>query len=204
MRKRPVTKKRPIACAVCGQGMKFAYRNYHESEDGTVDRKKFDCVCGDCVKQRRPFVAKPEVLLAKEHHQTWHYLVRDDQELFKTALSILRRRHKDGCYYYKPDEKDCPRPAELAAINADEAAAQGLRKGKMRDTALADCTERLEVYQRDVERFKQEQREWDMIVEALAIHDGRMAWGVLWERSGGEDEGLELETFADIEEQADA
>jgi len=201
-RLRPVTTRRSYACAVCGQGMWLSYRNYRGSvEDGTFDWTKFDLVCESCFKPHRPHITRPGVLLAKEHHSTWHYLVRDDEELFRTALSILKRRHKDGCYYFKPDEKAHPKPAVLKAINADKEAAEALRKGKMRDAALVGCTERLEAYQRAVTRYKDEQQEWNMIVEALAIKSGRLAWQILVDRSGGDDESMVLEPFADIDEE---
>jgi hypothetical protein len=59
----------------------------------------------------RPILSKPSVLICHEKHGEVYFLVNDDEDLFRVALSIVRGRLKAGWWYGEPG--DAPTPPDF-------------------------------------------------------------------------------------------
>ncbi len=131
----------------------------------------------------RPILRQPSVLVLTEKHGSAYFLVRDDAELAKVCLSILKGRLKDGYWYGSIDELRKPDPPEFTreSIATLPASLQPAAQKKWNQYALE-----LRGYNLDVEEHQ------DM-ARAIAEKNGISAYRILMNRSGHEYERVSVE-----------
>lgn len=66
---------------------------------------------------RHPIIRRPSVLVLLEKHEHRYFLVRDDAQLFRVALAIVKERAAEyGSHYPEPHEEE--ERVAVAALNA--------------------------------------------------------------------------------------
>lgn len=162
------------------------------------------------------FVTEPMVLVLREKHDNRYFLVRDDADLNRAALHILRQRYEEGYYedpvrsdYVNEDAEQMVREWDAAQADgsaqrwpqAIQSAAQRVyedAKRQMQEADRADLSYRIEAqWHRQLERILALPSE-----EALARVNtaGRpLCYLMLLNHSRGEYEGLDLEPFESVE-----
>ena len=131
----------------------------------------------------RPLVDGPMLLLLKEKHVDAHFLVNNDEELFATALMIVKGRKKQGWY---PDAEDKPAPLDFNDETIPKMPAS------FQKAALAQ----LRSYDERVRQWEDARDFDESLKNVFANLDGREAWKLLKSRSDHEYEEVRLEAFS--------
>lgn len=129
-----------------------------------------------------PVVDRPMLVVLREKHGDGYYLVRDLDELHRTALGILRGRHEQDIWYFEPRE---PKKPEVGDPEELPKALRGVAREKLR------------FYEQEQARYEEEKDWFNRMSRALVLLDGRAAWELLQERADHEYEGIDLERFED-------
>jgi len=131
-------------------------------------------------KAPRPIITEPSLVVCREKHGEFYFLVKEDEDVFRIALSILRGRLKTG-WYPAPG----PKPADLDFTEEDVQ--------KLPKTFQPDAWRKFSVHKNELNWWLQETKNHGDIKQALAENDGRLAWQILKDRSDGEYENVGIE-----------
>lgn len=132
----------------------------------------------------RPIIEQPTLVILHEKHGQWHFLVQNDEDLFRVALSVVRGRQKQGYWY----EKAGPKPTEPGFTAAEIE--------KLPKALQADAQKKLQAYERDLRYWQEVNQNHQDITKCLAENDGRLAWRILRDRSDDEYERVSLERLS--------
>jgi hypothetical protein len=132
----------------------------------------------------RVIIDSPKLLILHEKHVTWHFLVKNDEDLFRVALSVVRGRQKQGWWYGKPAEK----PTNPGFTSEDVK--------KLPDSLRAEAQRKLRNYEQALDRWHDDNQLHLDIRKCLAENDGRLAWQILRDRSDGEYERVQIDQLS--------
>lgn len=130
----------------------------------------------------------PVMLEVIEKHDTLHYLLSSEQDLFDISLRILREREKSGYFYHRPDP-------EAPAVGMTEDQIQSFTDLEVRTALLEVRTAQL----REVRQWDRDTKFIQRVDRALASNDGKEAWKILDSRSACEYEKVLVISFDDPE-----
>ena len=133
----------------------------------------------------------PFALVFEEKHGSYAYLIQNQEELFKIALDILKRRNKDN--YYPKDARSCEKEIkkaelilkDLEKINYLEKHNPHLNEAHTR--AIIDRNEA----QKDLVDIKN-------IACTIKSKNGQNAWEIIRSRSGYEYEKHDMIYFQNV------
>lgn len=160
---------------------------------------------------RRPIITGPELLVLHEKHGHVYYLVRDEAELNRTALHILRERDGQG-WYPEPELADWVGRETVETIERYEAAAEQVVSWP--DWLQEQERAKYEIAKSFADRreldFRYRLRSWRKFREMLAQPEAEalartnrygtpLAWILFQHLNSGEYGGYELERFETVE-----
>lgn len=128
---------------------------------------------------------RPVIVIFKEKHCDSRFVCLDQNEFEQIFLEILWTRYHQGYYEYDP------KPTKLSITEDD---IETMKDGGMKNGAIAD----LEQYKSDCIWYEKSVEQMELITTSLQERDGVIAFAVLEARSGGEYEGLEIESAINI------
>lgn len=126
--------------------------------------------------QPRPVISEPSVLVCHEKHGERYFLVNDDEDLFRVALSILKGRFSQKEWYWFGELGPAPKPPGFTDDDVKRLPA-ALR---------ADAFKKLVDYQKDLRRHEDDAERLAEVKAAADGTGGRLAWEVLRDNSDGE------------------
>jgi len=131
----------------------------------------------------RPFVEQPSIVICHEKHCERYFLVNNDADLFRVALSILKGRFKqtDWGWFIEPEA-----PPESPGFTAEDVA-------KLPAALQADAQKKLQAYHQALRVNQNERADWEELQKVAQGTDGRAAWQVLRNNSDGEYARISIE-----------
>ena len=136
------------------------------------------------MKAKKPIVPEPKLLILREKHGNRNFLVKDDEDLFRISLSIVRGRQKQGWWYgTTPGAK----PSGPGFTDKDVE--------KLPPALRADATKKLRYHRSEIASWERSAQMFMDITKALDSKDGRLAWQVLQDRRDHEYEGFSLDAL---------
>jgi hypothetical protein len=162
------------------------------------------------------FVTEPMVLVLREEHDSRYYLVRDDAELNRAALTILRERDAEG-WYTEPDRADYVDEISETTMQLYEQEVQAGRMARYPQWLQDQAREGYEQAKEHADRISRADLQYRIDAgwyrrmkrllalppdEALArvnTHGRPLAYLILRNRRAGEYEGFDLERFETVE-----
>ncbi len=119
--------------------------------------------------------------MCREKHVDRYFVVDSDEELYATALKILRGRLKSTYYYFDPGPK--PEPPDYPE--------EIVHNLPLSLRALA--VKKLQEYKERTSEWEKESEFWGDVNLVCSEADGRRAWGLLRDRSNHEYERVFVE-----------
>ena len=130
----------------------------------------------------RPFISQPSIVVCHEKHGERYFLVNNDEDLFRVALSVLKGRFKsDWGWFYEPQA-----PPVAPGFTAEDIE-------KLPKALQADAQKKLTSYQQTLRATQNARAEWEELKKAAEGTDGRAAWQVLRNNSDGEYARISIE-----------
>lgn len=121
------------------------------------------------------------ILVLEEKHGPFYFPAFTDEELYNSALTILKGRYQSGQWYFL-DEYSLKEPyMSLSDV-------QLLPEGKLKTTALNQHLK----YQKQKAEREEDQKHYNNILRAIKNKDGKLAWEILQYRSDFEYEAIRL------------
>lgn len=133
---------------------------------------------------RKP-IERPSVLILKDKHCTRVFRAGSEEELYASALKILKER-STGDYAYITDPREDGSYGKEPEVSREQIAA--LPKGGLRTAG----EEQWKQYDLEQGYYKKECESWDLAQKALAEKDGKAAFAVLRRRRDYEYEGFDI------------
>lgn len=134
----------------------------------------------------RPIIESPSLLVCHEKHGEVYFVVQNDEDIFRVALSIVRGRLRSGDWYCEPEGK--PSKPDFTAEDIEKLPAS-LRKEAIRT---------LTGYQQALQSWEQDNESYTLIGRAVETQDGRAAWRVLRDYSDGEYQRVSIERLSTV------
>lgn len=132
--------------------------------------------------KNRPHV--PSVLVCHEKHGNRYFNALTEEDLYKSALKIVKERSgPDYCYYNDPEEfRASPPDIPREMVNA-------MPPGRTKDSLLNQWI----AYKRHEADHKESVDEYQRIANCIRDNDGKAAFRILCDRSDHEYERIEVE-----------
>lgn len=126
------------------------------------------------------FTETPSVLVERQKHGNRYYFLYVIEDLEEWALKILTERHEEGYWYEKPEPPDSSNNLSTEEIQ------------KLPPKLQAEATKLNQRYILENNAYIDELSEYNDIVEAIKTKNGKAAWVILNNRSGGEYENIDI------------
>ena len=161
---------------------------------------------------RRPIISGPALLVLEEKHDRTYYLVRDDAELNKAALQILRQRDREG-WYPEPELADYTGRDAAETVARFEAATEQFPTWPawLQEQTRAAYEAAAATVDQWQTRYDDDRRVWESLRRLLALdqddalsrtnrHGTPLAWVLFTRLSKGEYGGYEIEYPETVED----
>lgn len=129
----------------------------------------------------------PSLLVLHEKHGEVYFNIKNEEELYKVALAVLKFRYNSGYYYQEPKKPEHP------GFDSNDI-------DKLPNQLKADANRKYFSYTRDLRLYEQEWERYQFLQEGIKNNNGQLAWKLLREFSDGEYERVELVQYSEPEE----
>lgn len=126
------------------------------------------------------------VVVLKEKHETRYFVIRSVEDMKKLCLKVVTQRHKEGYWYYAPEE-----PPKKPDYTAEEAATL---KGSAQEAALDE----IKNYKRELASYEEDKHLYALVLKA-AEGDKEAALQVMFARREAEYEEFAIEKAESLE-----
>lgn len=134
----------------------------------------------------------PFLLVFKEKHGSYHFLIRSIPELFEISLKILTERFEEGWYNVGviPTLDELFQKAVGVGVEAFDALPQGIKD---------NLKSKAEMARKDYAYYTEEAQFLESVEKAVNDRDGKAAFQLINDRRDYEYEGFEYEHFSNVE-----